>query len=297
MTVKIGLKSFYIESFSSTCYTENVKRNGAQFLLTTVIEKSSKNEEKEIKKMINLDKLNFSISKDYAKINKQYYSETKNLDNTLTYNLDKNIIKQVIGINKITDRDSNIIISVSGKVLADKNDLGLINKNNYNEIFNKLNELNLVTINNNIPSKDIQVLACDVTKDIFVEDINKSLFGISKYLDIVSDRYSIKRHKNMSLFIKSYSQSRRDDLCIYRKYDELIKHNNTRYLDIIGYAYVENCKNLLRIERRLASFKEIRNAFEINHDGIIYLNEILESKSNPIGAKFRELKLTEENLK
>lgn len=124
--------------------------------------------------MINLDKLNFSICKDCAKINKQYYSETKNLDNAL---------------------------------------------------------------------------------------------------------------------------SRRDDLCIYRKYDELIKHNNTRYLDIIGYDYLENCKNLLRIERRLSSFKEIRNAFEINHDGNIYLNEILESKSNPIGDKFRELKLTEENLK
>lgn len=247
--------------------------------------------------MNKFDKLTFIISKDCAKINKQYYSETKNLDNTLTYNLDKDIIKQVIGINKVIDKDSNIIISISGKVLADKNDLGLINKNNYNEIFNKLNESDLVTINSNIPSKDIQVLACDVTKDIFVEDINKSLFGISKYLDIVSDRYSIQRHKDLSLFIKPYSQSRKDVLCIYRKYDELIKHNNTKYLDIIGYDYLETCKNLLRIERRLASFKEIRNAFEINHDGNIHLNEILESKSNPIGDKFRELKLTEENLK
>ena len=247
--------------------------------------------------MINLDKLNFSICKDYAKINQQYYSETKNLDNTLTYTLDKDIIKQTLGINKILDKDSNIIISVSGKVLAEKNHLGLINKNNYNEIFNKLNESDLITINSNIPSKDIQVLACDVTKDIFVEDINKSLFGISKYLDIVSDRYFIRRHKDLSLFIKSHFKSRKDVLCIYRKYDELIKHKNTKYLDIIGYDYVENCKKLLRIERRLSSFKEIRNAFEINHDGNIYLNEILESKSNPIGNKFRELKLTEENLK
>ena len=170
--------------------------------------------------MIALDKLSFIISKDCAKINKQYYSETKNLDNTLTYNLDKDIIKQVIGINKVIDKDSNIIISVSGKVLADKNNLGLINKNNYNEIFNKLNESELVTINNNIHSKDIQVLACDVTKDIFVEDINKSLFGISKYLDIVSDRYSIQRHKDLSLFIKPYAQSRKDVLCIYRKDNE-----------------------------------------------------------------------------
>ena len=101
----------------------------------------------------------------------------------------------------------------------------------------------------------------------------------------------------MSLFIKSYSKSRRDELCIYRKYDELIKHNNTRYLDIIGYDYLETCKNLLRIERRLSSFREIRNAFEINHDGNIYLNEILESNVNPIGKKFKELDLTEENLK
>jgi len=121
------------------------------------------------------------------------------LDNTLTYTLDKDIIKQILGINKIIDKDSNIIISVSGKILADKNNLGLINKNNYNEIFNKLNESELVTINNNIHNKDIQVLACDVTKDIFVEDINKSLFGISKYLDIVSDRYYIQRHKDLSI--------------------------------------------------------------------------------------------------
>lgn len=247
--------------------------------------------------MNNFDKLTFIISKDYAKINKQYYSETKNLDNTLTYNLDKDIVKQVIGINKIIDKDSNIIISVSGKVLADKNNLGLINKNNYKDIFNKLNESGLVTIDNNISSKDIQVLACDVTKDIFVEDINKSLFGISKYLKVVSDRYSVLSHKDMSLFIKSHSKSRKDVLCIYRKYDELIKHNNTRYLDIIGYDYLETCKNLLRIERRLSSFREIRNAFEINHDGNIYLNEILESNANPIGKKFKELELTEENLK
>lgn len=247
--------------------------------------------------MNKFDKLTFIISKDCAKINKQYYSETKSLDNTLIYNLDKDIVKQVIGINKITDKDSNIIISVSGKILANKNDLGLINKNNYKEIFNRLNESDLVAIDNNISSKDIQVLACDVTKDIFVEDINKSLFGISKYLKIVSDRYSVLSHKDMSLFIKSYSISRKEALCIYRKYDELRKHNNTKYLDIIGYDYLENCKNLLRIERRLSSFKEIRNAFEINHNGNIYLNEILESKSNPIGKKFKELKLTEENLK
>jgi len=244
----------------------------------------------------NFDKLNFIINKAYAKINKKYYSETKSLDNTLTYNLDKNIVKQVIGINKITGNDANIIISVSGKILVNKKDLGLINKNNYKDIFNRLNESGLVTIDNNVSSKDIQVLACDVTKDIFVEDINKSLFGISKYLNIVSHKYFIQRHKDLSLFIKSYSKSLKDVLCIYRKYDELIKHNNTKYLDIIGYDYIENCKNLLMIERRLFSFKEIRNAFEINHDGNIYLNEILESKTNPIGEKFKELELTEENL-
>lgn len=247
--------------------------------------------------MIKLDKLNFIVSKDYAKINKSYFMETKGLDNNLTYTLDKNIIKQNIGINKIVAKDSNIIISVSGKVLANKNDLGLINKNNYNEIFNKLNESDLVTIYDDISSKDIQVLACDVTKDIFVKDIKKSLFGISKCLELVSNKYFIQRHKNLSLFIKPYSKSRKDELCIYRKYDELIKHNNTEYLDIIGYDYLENCKNLLRIERRLSSFKDIRNAFKINHTGNIYLDDILESKANPIGDIFEELELTEKKLK
>lgn len=296
MTVETALKASYIVDFNLIYYNKIVKRNGAQFLLITVVENSSKKEEKE-NKMIALDKLSFIVNKDCAKINKKYYLETKNLDNTLTYSLDKNIIKQIIGLNKIIDNDSNIIISVSGKVVADKNNLGLISKNNYQILINKLNESDLVTIDNNISSKDIQVLACDVTKDIFVEDINKSLFGISKYLNIVSHKYFIQRHKDLSLFIKSYSKSRKDVLCIYRKYDELIKHNNTKYLDIIGYDYIENCKNLLRIERRLSSFKEIRNAFEINHDGNIYLNEILESKSNPIGDKFKELELTEEKLR
>ena len=296
VTVETALKASYIVDFNLICYNKIVKRNGAQFLLITVVENSSKNEEKE-NKMIALDKLSFIVNKDCAKINKKYYLETKNLDNTLTYSLDKNIIKQIIGLNKIIDNDSNIIISVSGKVVADKNNLGLISKNNYQILINKLNESDLVTIDNNISSKDIQVLACDVTKDIFVEDINKSLFGISNYLKIVSDRYSIQENKDMSLFIKSYSISRKDALCIYRKYDELRKHNNTKYLEIIGYDYLENCKNLLRIERRLSSFKEIRNAFEINHNGNIYLNEIFESKSNPIDKKFKELKLTKENLK
>lgn len=247
--------------------------------------------------MIKLDKLNFIVSQDCAEINKSYYMETKDLNNNLTYTLDKNIIKQNIGINKIVARDCNIVISVSGKILANKNELGLIGKNNWNEIFNRLNQSDLVTIDNNITNKDIQVLACDVTKDILVKDIKKSLFGISKCLDVVSNKYFIQRHKDLSLFIKPYTKSRKDALCIYRKYDELVKHDNTKYLDIIGYDYLENCKNLLRIERRLSSFKDIRNAFKINHAGSIYLDDILESNANPIKDIFEELELTEEKLR
>lgn len=246
--------------------------------------------------MINLDKLTFIVSNDRAKINKKYYAETKSKDGSISYFLDKDVIKNCIGINKITANDFNTLISVSGKLLADKHYLGFINKDNYEKLFNRLNLSEVINIDN-IPSKDMKVLACDVTKDIFVENVDKSLFGISKYLNVVSDKYFIQRHKDLSLFIQPYAKSRKDILCLYRKYDELIKHDFTDYLNIIGYDYLDQCKNIIRIERRLSSFKDIRNAFSINHIGDIYLNELLESNANSITDKFKELTLTEEYLR
>lgn len=246
-----------------------------------------------LKNMIELDKIVFPIPINRIYFDKLYFDKTITTDRIERYKLNKKYVKGILGLINLSVNDNNAIISLSGKFLSDANDLGSITKNNYDLIFDRFNKTGFIEIKP-LLANEIQVFNCDVKKDILVSNISKSLFGINKHLEMLSDKYNITIHKDLSIFLKSNTKDCKDILNIYRKYDELVKHDNKEYLKIVGYHYLDKCKNMLRIERRLSSFEAIRKAFNITHDGYIYLNEILNSNANPIKSKFEDLKLTEE---
>lgn len=231
---------------------------------------------------INEDSINFDCFEKYTSPNK------------IEYKLDDNILKQLIGITEMTyNNHQELITTISGKFLARKGYLGGITNKNYGEIIKKLNSTEILKLEG-ICEKDMQLLRVDYTKDVQVTDIQKTLFALQEYLRKSSNKYRQIIYDGETVMVKPYAKSRKTSLTFYSKYKDLSKAKFKEYIELIGYNTYENTKNILRVERHLYNFKEIREAFDINKKGNIYLSDILESKSNPILKMFDVLNLKED---
>ena len=82
-----------------------------------------------------------------------------------------------------------------------------------------------------------------------------------------------------SLLLKPITKTSRASLCVYSKYSELIahRHKESEYFKQFSPQFLETCKNLLRFERRLTSFRALREAFHIERKGPIFVKDLLSS--------------------
>ncbi len=208
----------------------------------------------------------------------------------------KEILNNVIGVREITYINNSFLLDVSGKITAFKGNLGLIHKNNIEQVFEKVEDSGILRFNGS-PVDDSQVLYLDVTKDVEVENPLETLTAIELFATQRKHKNKILPFKNSGLIIKPHAKSVSDSLAIYLKYKEIISNKspkNQLYIEKIGAEAVEKIKNTVRLERHLGTFKDIRKAFKIDTEKI-RLDEILYSKGNPVKDKFCEITSSHED--
>lgn len=193
-------------------------------------------------------------------------------------------------MREITYINNSFLLDVSGKITADKGILGLIHKNNIEQVFEKVENTGILRFNGS-PVEASQVLYLDVTKDIEVENPLETLTAIELLATQRKHKNKILPFKNSGLIIKPHAKSVSDSLAIYLKYKEILQNKSPKnliYIEKIGIETIEKTKKTVRLERHLGTFKDIRKAFKTNSKKI-RLKEILHSKKNPVKDKFCEI--------
>lgn len=236
--------------------------------------------------MITLDRVRLLVpKKEVTDVNEKAFDT---FSNKIT--VKKEILKNVVGVREITYVDNSFLLDISGKITADKGILDLIHKNNIEQVFEKVENTGILRFNSS-PVEASQVLYLDVTKDVEVENPLETLTAIELLATQRKHKNKILPFKNSGLIIKPHAKSVSDSLGIYLKYKEIIQNKspkNLLYIEKIGSETIEKTKNTLRIERHLGTFKDIRKAFKTDTKKI-RLEEILNSKENPVKDKFCEI--------
>lgn len=215
------------------------------------------------------------------------------------YCVSKNILDELIGVNSIQlncDKDL-FIFDITGAFNAEKRSLGLINQNNILTVLEKVKNLRFVDFNPKEVIEHAKVFLCDITQDITVNsNIETILLDLKEKLQINSEKYYIKKYENSGISVAPIAKSKKENLIIYPKYHQLRKAKQKQLREIIGYEYLSQCKNILRFELQLKSYKEIRHYFKLEKNQEIMLKDLLMSSENPLITKLVELGIREDNM-
>ena len=220
--------------------------------------------------MINLDKL-------------------KILLNPLQYKQEKKLTKMYsMGIQGYINPNNCLILTLSGKITSNQYSLGGITKENYYQIPEILFSKFGLLIDKNVLLNKVKVLAVDVKKDIFLENpphlyisaLNEAIKPYTRKVQTLIFEKDLGYED--SILVKPTTKTTKQSLSIYSKYKEIFirRHSQLEYFEQFSEDFLESCKNILRIESRLNSFKEIRSAFHIERKGEVYLRDILFSDVN-----------------
>ena len=209
-----------------------------------------------------------SAFKDYTE---DVYNDSGELSDSKTYK--KLIGKKHLGLKDIAlyETSGNVTVEMSAKILKE-NYFSLINLNTIENVFQNINALGLIEINVPESIGSAAVLKCDVTTDLYIEDIPRYIRSLSAYK--VNQKYDCEIYPTSIVFDKRVkTPALREYLTFYDKATEL-----KRDRELLKYVPIKDAKNKLRSESRCTNLQQIRNAIEQTD---LSLLSVLESEGNP----------------
>ena len=182
----------------------------------------------------------------------------------------KSHLQVLLGVKEISIKDNSLILDISGKVVAKKDSLGYLNKYTIENALRNINNSTApISFNINEAISSAYILYCDVNQDIIVDNPQAVLKALKLLLQVCSNRFKIMKYDS-GVLVKPIAKSVKDSLCFYYKYQEITKKTSTylrdEYIEKIGLEYLGKTKNIIRVERHLGSWRDIRKAFNIEVD-------------------------------
>ena len=203
---------------------------------------------------------------------------------------------KALGLSFYTDKVNDLIATFSGKICSSNCDFGGITRKNYNIILEKLcKEYKIIISPLNFLNST--VFAFDVKKDIILDSPSSlyisairesSLLATNKILHI---DFLNKLGLEESLLIKSSNKSTRDSFLIYSKFAEIYANRRKyqEYFNQFDTEFLEKNRYTIRLERRLASFKDMRKALHIEETRPVTVLDVLFSRVDLVQEKFNQL--------
>lgn len=163
-------------------------------------------------------------------------------------------------------------LEMSAKILKE-NYFKLINENTIENAFENVNASGLIQLDIDSSIEHSQVLRCDVTTDLNIQDIPKHLRSLSAYR--INRKYDCKVYPSSVVFNRNVTtKSLKEYQTFYCKATDMKKKDR----ELLKYVSIQDAKNVLRCESRYANFQQIRNAIE----GIdLSLLSVLQSEAKP----------------
>lgn len=177
---------------------------------------------------------------------------------------------------KIDYQEQELVIEFTGKVLG-KDYPKLISITTISQCFENINSLGFCKINIE-GMMDADVVKCDVTNDILVEDVSR----LTKYIRNHVGNYQknmcrIMNNGNLSIEKNVTSKKLKKRITIYDKEREMGLAGNKEYVE--GNGLEGKFKGLCRFEMNLNTKEQIRQSLQIPNTK---LRSVLSSKAHPI---------------
>lgn len=168
-------------------------------------------------------------------------------------------------------------VEVSAKILRD-NYSDSISINTLDRMIDEINSLGVIKINNTTLDS-AELLRCDVTKNIKVNNVKESvrslLLGKSN-TGFKTDDY--QRENNLGITFTGRQKTYKNRQIYYDKTTELNQAKNKGFLRAVNGKVLNDFKDILRVEQNLTSLDRIRKSFKVPSTNLI---EVLKSKENP----------------
>ena len=203
---------------------------------------------------------------------------------------------KALGLSFYTDKVNDLIATFSGKICSSNCYFGGITSENYKLILEALND-NFGIIITQFNFLNSTVLSFDVKKDLILD------FSSSLYISTIREFSLLSTNKVIqidflnnlgfeeSLLIKSSNKTTRDSFLIYSKFAEIYANRRKypEYFKQFDAEFLEKNKYTIRLERRLASFKDMRKALNITESRPVTVKDVLFSRVDLVQEKFNQL--------
>lgn len=199
-------------------------------------------------------------------------------------------IKQTKPFNFYVSRnciDDRGIMEISAKVLNDRYP-ELINKDNIQYCFEKINALGLCSLDIDAIIYDSNLISGDITVDLTGLTLPDSLALRSCLKSL--NKFQLQKYTNCGYTItKSVKTSNRKiRVSLYDKHKEMLKAINTEFLESLdnNNDILEYFKNRIRIEANVRTVSQITSLCETKGNKLI---EVLNSNANPLMSIFNSI--------
>lgn len=190
----------------------------------------------------------------------------------------------------VDDQHHELIIEFTGKILLD-NYPSLINKDNIGDCLREINRLDVCKLNVEAIIADSEVLKCDVTKDVPLDNIGSIIEPIQQNLRNYKKWGCEPDQRNNGLVIRKLVKSkiRKRRLAIYDKAKEMRKAEYDGFWAAVSNkeSMVSYFEGKVRFETNLTSTKAITELLNLP-DKDYRLSSVLSSEANPILSVFDE---------
>lgn len=211
-----------------------------------------------------------------------------------------------LGINNVYIMNNKLVIDITGKLMADYGDLGLLHIDNIKDALIKLQELGLFSFNIEKFLKRANYYLGDYTLDLYLqnpETVNRIIKAMSSYYPLYSNTHSLSKYKRHGLFYRRKAEEAGKALSVYDKGEEL-SHNYANpdkrviYTDKIGEEGEYIAKRTLRLELHLSKLESTRKALGLKDKGYGYipLLDVLTSKKPVILDELWEIGIRENKI-
>lgn len=227
---------------------------------------------------------------------------------TLTpYNLAKTVypncrlyydtIPAILGNIRIYIYNAKLYLQFSGKLMADKNFLGYITRENINEALNRIKATGLIGFDNEVFITNARVLRCDIVEDINTDNPNALIKAFSSYLPLRTNKYAVIGYTNGYEIIQRGKKGEYE-LAIYHKGKEINTQGTDKYKRTIELEGIEQAQNIVRLELRI--FKFIAQRLFLMDDEVIpdkdneeIIGDETDEENEPTDKKPKNLTLQE----
>ena len=200
-----------------------------------------------------------------------------------------------LGLSFYTDKANDLIITISGKICSSMCDFGSVTCENYIVILDKLSQYGIFI--SPFDFLNSTVFAFDVKKDIILDSPSSLYISAIRESSLLSTNKVIqidflnKLGFEESLLIKSSNKTTRDSFLIYSKFTEIYANRRKypEYFNQFDSEFLEKNKYTIRLERRLASFKDMRKALNITESRPVTVKDVLFSRVDLVQEKFNQL--------